>query len=72
MKNMQRLGTVFLIIVTILLSACQATQSEEFITQKDTERMIEQAISTQSGTAVNDLGIPEQKVTSLPVTLWVG
>ncbi|HML69600.1 MAG TPA: DUF6034 family protein [Clostridia bacterium] len=63
MKKMQRQGTVFLIVVTILLSACKATPSEEFITQKDTERMIEQAIPTQSGTAVNDLGIPEQNVT---------
>ena len=51
-----------ILILIFLLAACQPTPEEEFIAQKDTERMIEQAISTQSGTAVNDLGIPEQNV----------
>lgn len=54
----------FLLLVPVLLSicfaaACQPTPTEVFVIEKDTERMVEQAGSSEEGTLAGALGIPE-------------
>lgn len=58
----------FLLLVLALLSigfaaACQPTPTEVFVIEKDTERMVEQAGSSEEGTLAGALGIPEGNYT---------
>lgn len=51
------------LITAFSLAACQATPEQEFIVQKDTERMIEQARDEEHGTTAAELGVPEENYT---------
>lgn len=52
-----------LLLVTIVLSACQPTPTEVFVVEKDTERMVEKASSDENGTVAHSLGIPSGRYT---------
>lgn len=51
------------LITAFSLAACQATPEQEFVVQKDTERMIEQARDEEHGTTAAELGVPEENYT---------
>lgn len=51
------------LITAFSLAACQKTPEQEFIVQKDTERMIEQARDEEHGTTAAELGVPEENYT---------
>ena len=58
--------TISLIITAMMLlslMACQATPDEEFIVDKDTERMVEQAADESAGTKVSKLKVPDGNYT---------
>lgn len=46
------------LLLAALFSACQPTPDTEYIVQKDTERVIEQAGIQGKGTAIEELGVP--------------
>ena len=50
-----------LVALAALLSACQPTPETEYVVQKDTVQMIEQAESREQGTAVDALGTPTER-----------
>ena len=57
---MKRTITLILAAMSLLaLTACQTTPDEEFIVQKDTERMVEQAADDSAGTKVSKLKVPD-------------
>jgi hypothetical protein len=49
--------------ILLIFTACQATPDEEFIVQKDTERMVEQAADDTARTKVSKLKVPEGNYT---------
>ena len=51
------------LITAFSLAACQKTPEQEFVVQKDTERMIEQARDEEHGTTAAELGVPEENYT---------
>lgn len=61
---MKRIFSITLsLILTLTLSACQATPESEYVVQKDTERMIEQAVAYEQGTTSGELEIPGERYT---------
>ena len=61
---MKRAITLILAAIMLLaLSACQTTPDEAFIVQKDTERMVEQAVDDSTGTKVSKLKVPDGNYT---------
>lgn len=59
MKRVFSLLLLFLLMSA--LSACQATPDAEYIVQKDTERMVEQAGTLEEGTTNNELEAPVER-----------
>jgi hypothetical protein len=51
---------ILAVVMLIPLTACQKTPDEELIAEKDTERMVEQAVAQKNGTPLNSLGIPDE------------
>lgn len=51
------------LITAFSLAACQPTPEQEFVVQKDTERMVERAKDEDHGTTAAELDIPEENYT---------
>lgn len=57
------IAAVSVLGILLTLAACQETPEEEFVVQKDTERMVEQAVDEQAGTKVSKLKVPDGNYT---------
>lgn len=56
---MKRLLSIMMVIAMLFVAvACQVTPENPIVVKKDTERMIEQAAGTQSGSNLTTLGVP--------------
>ena len=61
---MKKTIVLILAAMTLLaLAACQTTPDEEFVVQKDTERMVQQAADDSAGTKVSKLKVPDENYT---------
>ncbi len=55
----KKLSLTMAFLSMVLFTACQPTPAQVFVVEKDTERMMEQASSDESGTLSSALGIPD-------------
>ena len=61
---MKKMITAVLVLgIMLTLGACQETPEEAFVVQKDTERMVEQAVDDSTGTKVSKLKVPDGNYT---------
>ena len=52
----KKLSLTIAFLSMVLFAACQPTPAQVFVVEKDTERMMEQASSVESGTLSSALG----------------